>query len=141
MMRLFVIAVSFLMGITCFAQADSVSLKQAIAQLDKALVAKDDAALSSLLDKKLSYGHSNGWVQTKSDIKNDFASGKLVYRRLESSGFRIELIGKEWAVVRMETQAAGALNGNDFEMKMHVLQVWKMESKGWQLITRQSVRL
>lgn len=140
-MRFVVITICLLLSASCLAQADSVSLKQAIAQLDKALVAKDDGALSTLLDKKLSYGHSNGWVQTKSDIKNDFASGKLVYRKLESSGFRIEWIGKEWAVVRMETQAAGALNGNDFEMKMHVLQVWKMESKGWQLITRQSVRL
>ena len=58
-----------------FAQIDSVSLKQAMSDLDKALVTKDEKALLQLLHADVSYGHSNGWVQNKTDIINDLRSG------------------------------------------------------------------
>ena len=45
-----------------FAQADSIGLKKAMQQLDKALFQTDEMALTSLLHKDLSFVHSNGWI-------------------------------------------------------------------------------
>jgi len=43
-------------------QADSVSLKEAMSNLDQALIRKDEKALVQLLHNDVSYGQPNDWV-------------------------------------------------------------------------------
>ena len=128
--------------IIAVAQVDSVSLKEAMTNLDKALINKDEAALAQLLHDDVSYGHSNGWVQNKTDIINDLKSGKLAYTNIENESAMIVAINKQWATVRTNTNAEGkAPNGNAFQMKLHILEVWLKTKTGWQLIARQSTKL
>ena len=102
----------FFTSAIAFAQVDSVSLKEAMSNLDKALINKDQKALVQLLHQDVSYGHSNGWVQNN-----------------------------KWATVRINTNAEGKGNGNSFQFKLHVLQVWLKAKSGWQLLARQSTKL
>src|SRR5262245_9356103 len=88
-----------------FAQVDSAGLKDAMKRLDKALLQKDDAVLKSVLYKDVSYGHSNGWIQSRSDILNDFKSGKLVYNIIENNSSAIVNISKKYATVKTNTNA------------------------------------
>jgi len=124
-----------------FAQIDSVGLKNAIQQLDKALLQKDETVLKSVLHKDLSYGHSNGWIQSKSDILNDFTSGKLTYSKIENNSSTIIVINKEYATVKTNTNAEGVVNGTAFKLTLHIMQFWIKTKKGWQLIARQSAKL
>jgi len=124
-----------------FAQIDSVGLKNAMQQLDKALLQKDETVLKSVLHKDLSYGHSNGWIQSKSDILNDFTSGKLTYSKIENNSSAIIIINKEYATVKTNTNAEGVVNGTAFKLTLHIMQFWIKTKKGWQLITRQSTKL
>ena len=124
-----------------FAQIDSIGLKNAMQQLDKALLQKNETVLKSVLHKDLSYGHSNGWIQSKSDILNDFASGKLTYSKIENNSSAIIVITKEYATVKTDTNAEGAVNGTAFNLKLHIMQFWIKTKKGWQLIARQSTKL
>ena len=124
-----------------FAQIDSVGLKNAMQQLDKALLQKDETVLKSVLHKDLSYGHSNGWIQSKSDILNDFTSGKLTYSKIENNSSTIIVINKEYATVKTNTNAEGAVNGTVFKLTLHIMQFWIKTKKGWQLIARQSAKL
>ena len=124
-----------------FAQIDSVGLKNAMQQLDKALLQKDETVLKSVLHKDLSYGHSNGWIQSKSDILNDFASGKLTCSKIENNSSAIIVINKDYATVKTNTNAEGAVNGTAFNLKLHIMQFWIKTKKGWQLIARQSTKL
>ena len=124
-----------------FAQIDSVGLKNAIQQLDKALLQKDETVLKSVLHKDLSYGHSNGWIQSKSDILNDFTSGKLTYSKIENNSSAIIVINKEYATVKTNTNAEGVVNGTAFKLTLHIMQFWIKTKKGWQLIARQSAKL
>jgi hypothetical protein len=128
-------------GFAVFSQADSLALKNRMQLLDKALIEKDSTALLSVLHKNVSYGHSNGWVQTRSDVLNDFKSEKLIYSKIENSAARIVAINKKQAIVRTSTHAEGLLNKNPFNLDMHVLQVWIKTKRGWQLMARQSVKL
>lgn len=123
------------------AQSDSSQLLKNVVALDKALLAKDSSQLALLLDKHLSYGHSNGWVQSKSDIWADFVSGKLSYTTLQSSDIKLLNQEKEGATLVLKLQVAGLLNGKEFSMNLHVMQVWKKDKKGWQLLARQSAKL
>ena len=124
-----------------FAQIDSVGLKNAMQQLDKALLQKDENVLKSVLHKDLNYGHSNGWIQSKSDILNDFTSGKLTYNKIENNSSAIIVITKEYATVKTNTNAEGAVNGTAFKLTLHIMQFWIKTKKGWQLIARQSAKL
>ena len=124
-----------------FAQIDSVGLKNAMQQLDKALLQKDETILNSVLHKDLSYGHSNGWIQSKSDILNDFTSGKLTYSKIENNSSAIIIINKEYATVKTNTNAEGVVNGTEFKLTLHIMQFWIKTKKGWQLIARQSAKL
>lgn len=141
MKHLFTICLLFVAAIS-FAQVDSVSLKQAMSDLDKALVTKDEKALVQLLHPEVSYGHSNGWVQNKMDIINDLKSGKLIYDKIENTSVTIVAINSDWATVRINSNATGRSGtGPTFDLKLHVLQIWLKTKNGWQLLARQGTKL
>jgi len=123
-----------------FAQIDSIGLKKAMQQLDKALLQKDETVLRSVLHDDLSFGHSNGWIQSKNDILSDFASGKLTYNKFENNSSSIVKISKEYATVKTNTNAEGEVNGTAFKLTLHIMQFWIKTKKGWQLIARQSAK-
>ena len=123
-----------------FAQIDSAGLKQVMQQLDNALLQKDEKILKTVLHKDASYGHSNGWIQSKNDILNDFTSGKLVYNRIENNSSAIVSISTKYATVKTNTNAEGVVNGTAFKLTLHIMQFWVKTKKGWQLIARQSAK-
>ena len=124
-----------------FAQIDSIGLKNAMVELDKALLQKEEAVLKLVLHGDLSFGHSNGWIQSKSDILNDFASGKVTYNKIENNSSAIVKISKKYATVKTNTNAEGMVNGTAFKLSLHIMQFWVKTKKGWQLIARQSAKL
>ena len=130
----------FLLAKSSFAQIDSIGLKNAMQQLDKALLEKDETVLRSVLHKEVSYGHSNGWIQGKNDILNDFTSGKLAYNKIENNSSAIITISKKYATVKTNTNAEGMVNNTAFKLTLHIMQFWIKTKKGWQLIARQSAK-
>ena len=140
-MRFFITILLFFISLIVIAQFDSIGLKEAIRKLDRALIEKDSLVLAAILHKDVSYGHSNGWVQTKEDLWNDFVSGKLKYKKIENSSMTITAINNDWATVRTNTSAEGTVNDKGFNLTLHVLQVWMKTNNGWQLMARQSAKL
>ena len=76
MKRLSVFAL-LLFGVTVFSQSKQ---EQEVIQLSHAkfkwLVQKKVDSLKIVLDERLTYIHSNGWVQTKRELIDDLLSGK-----------------------------------------------------------------
>jgi hypothetical protein len=140
-MRIFLVLLFSVLLQTTSAQDDSLALRDAIVKLDQALLKQDSAALDQLLDGKLSFGHSNGWVQTKQDVWNDLKDGRLEYLGLATEEVKILQMGKELATVTMKVQAKGKLKENEFDLRLTVMQVWKKDKKGWQLFARQSAKI
>jgi Domain of unknown function (DUF4440) len=141
-MKLTLAILFFLAGLVSVAQVDSVSLKEAMANLDKALIDKDEKVLVQLVHNDASYGHSNGWVQSKNDIINDLKTGKMVYDKIENTSVTLVAISKNWATVRTITNVQGrTATTPSFDLKLHVLQLWLKTKNGWQLLARQSTKL
>ena len=122
------------------ANGQTVFLKEAVVKLDRALIKKDTIVLKQLLHKDLSYGHSNGWIESKEDVIKDLVSGKLSYEKIETKDHVWEA-GKEWATVRSTMELKYKMDGKEGELRLHVLQVWLKTNKGWQLLARQSTKL
>lgn len=64
-------------------QPDLKELDKAIAAFDKALMNRDSVALGKLMNGGLTYGHSNGWIQTKEEVIADLYNGKLTYKEID----------------------------------------------------------
>lgn len=138
-MRFVIVTILLLISSLVIGQ-DTVGLKKATTALNEALLKKDAAVLKVLLHDDLSYGHSNGWLQSKEDVMADFVSGKIEYKKIEA-GAESFTITKEAVAVRSITKVDGVVNGTAFSMSLQVLQVWKRIKKNWVLIARQSVKV
>jgi len=137
-MKVWIAIIVLLISSVSFGQTSF--LKDAVSKLDKALIEKDTATLKQLLHKNLTYGHSNGWVETKDDVVKDLSSGKLVYYTIKSDSIAWKT-DANWASMRSKTKVEVSVNNNRTELNLHVLQVWLKTNKGWQLIARQSTKL
>ena len=115
-------------------------LKAAVAKLDKALIAKDTNVLKQLLHKDVTYGHSNGWVETKADMITDLVTGKLAYNKIEIKNVKW-IVNNNVATMRNSSDINFELDGKPGELHLHVVQVWLKTNKGWQLLTRQSTKI
>ncbi|HUS01820.1 MAG TPA: nuclear transport factor 2 family protein [Chitinophagaceae bacterium] len=120
--------------------AQSSFLKEAAAKLDKALIAKDTFVLKQLLHKDITWGHSNGWVQTKADIIKDLFSGKFSYIRIDSKDSKWIVVNNV-ATMRNSSDISYELDGKPGELHLHVVLVWLKTNKGWQLLTRQGTKI
>ena len=107
-------------------------------QLHLALVANDNH-LPSLLDKYLSYGHSNGMVETKEDLLQNLASGKMKYFDIKEDS--VTSSGDlELANIRYKGAFSVLFEGKQITINLKVLEVWRKEGDQWLLFSRQAIR-
>jgi len=111
--------------------------REVIQQLEderyEAMLGKDIATLTRLLDERLVYMHSSGVSDSKESYVNGLRSGLWNYRKIERSDVRIEVQGD---IALVFAKLAIELISNDklraFEAR--ALAVWYRKRDGWQLI-------
>jgi len=141
-MRFVVTIVLFFTASVALAQSDSVAVKESVARLENALIAKNYPEIEALLYADVNFGHSTGWIQSRQEVISDCKSGKLAYQKIERNNLYVAAIGKDWATVRYSGVAEGLNAGKEFKIALHVLQVWVKNNKGkWQLAARQATKL
>jgi len=138
-MKLIFIAIFVSISSLVVAQ-DTVQLKKVTELFNNALLTKDTNLIKQLVHKQISYGHSNGWFQTKQDLITDFATGKIEYKKIEE-GEKSFTKTNQAIAVRNISKVEGVVNGYVFSMSLQVLQIWKKVKKNWILIARQSVKV
>src|SRR5581483_9190347 len=65
--------------------SDVAAVNEAVAALAKAMVAGDRAQMAALTAEQLSYGHSNGLVETKAQFIENIAGGHNTFSRIDLS--------------------------------------------------------
>ncbi len=141
-MKSLVIILFFAMGSWSFGQASDVeiTIREQIQKFEKALIQKDIEQISELLDKNLSMGHSNGWLETKESLMSDLVEAKINYEKIESAGpINFTYKSDDLIVTRRDLDVYGILNNVSFTVKLNILEVWKLNGQQWQLLARQSV--
>jgi hypothetical protein len=140
-MKKLLIFILLFAGFCSFAQKhDMKSLVLVVDKLDKALINKDSVGLKKILHANLSYGHSNGWVESKRDVIDDLFNGKLSYKQISHKDDQVN-IDVNTASVRMVADVDVIFNEKPMQLKLHVLQVWVWNHKHWELFARQSVKI
>lgn len=121
------------------AQTEEEKLATTLKEFHQALVNKNTVSINQQTDKALSYGHSNGWVETKADVIKDLETGYLVYHSYKEDSLNIMINGPV-ANVRFVADINATLNGNNNTIHLKVLEVWVKKGKRWLLFARQAVR-
>jgi hypothetical protein len=121
------------------AQTEEEKLTTALKEFHQALVNKNTTSINQQTDKALSYGHSNGWVETKTDVIKDLETGYIVYHSYKEDSLKIT-INESVANARFVADISATMNGNDTNVHLKVLEVWVRKGKRWILFARQAVR-
>lgn len=135
-----VLAIFFLFIALCSnAQTDEAKLTNTLREFHQALVNKNMASINQQTDKALSYGHSNGWVETKADMIKDLETGYIVYHSYQEDSFNIVMNGN-MANARFVADVNATMKGNTATFHLKVLEVWVKKGKRWVLFARQAVK-
>jgi hypothetical protein len=124
------------------AQTDEQKVLERVKQLNDAIFAnKDSAALEGLLADKVTYGHSSGKIENRSEMIHGAITSPGTYSNfmMDSASVFFE---NNTAVVRHVLKATSIdKEGKQSPLHLGVLQVWVMQNKQWKLMARQAVKL
>jgi len=111
-----------------------------VERLRNAMISANRAELDGLAAEILSYGHSNGNVETKAEFVENIASGKSDFVSVELTEQRIS-VSQDTAIVRHTFDAQTNDGGKPNTIKLKILLVWQKQNNELKLIARQAVRL
>lgn len=97
-------------------------------------------SLEALLDERVEYIHSNGWVQTRADVLNDMKSGKLVYQRVTIKEASARRYGQAAVVTGLGT-FEGVNSGTPFKLDLRYTEVYVRSGNRWKLVSRHANRM
>lgn len=97
-------------------------------------------SLAWLLDARVEYTHSNGWVQTREEVLNDMKSRKLVYQQVVIKSAAARAYGNTVVVTGLGT-FAGVNSGTAFTLDLRYTEVYVREDGRWKLVSRHSNRM
>jgi ketosteroid isomerase-like protein len=131
------------MGLSGVARAesdDAAAVKGALEALRQAMLAGDKVKLVSLTADQLSYGHSSGKLETKTEFIDVIANKKTVYKMLEFTEIVVTVVGTT-AILRHNWNGISVSDGKENVSKIGVLQAWTKVGQDWKLLGRQAFKI
>ena len=97
-------------------------------------------SLEAVLDDRLKFIHSTGWIQTKQELLTDVKSGKLNYQSIEVSDMEVRVYGPA-AIVTGKGTFSGTNTGEPFVVKLLFTEVYILKNKNWLLASRHANKM
>lgn len=121
-------------------QQTKMKIMMKMMNLKNALLSKDSIALTSLLANDVTYGHTNGLIQTKQQIIRSVMSGDQDYKKIDPINMDIRVFDNT-AIVTMSSIVNMNYQNKPLDFKMYVTLVWINDQGEWKLEARQSVKI
>lgn len=119
---------------------EEIKVANAVEQLRNAMVDADSIMLDKLTLAKLSYGHSGGHIDDKTEFVQKIISGKSDFVTLEFPDQTIS-ISKNIAIVRHKFNAVTNDSGKPGEVHLAVMLIWQKQHGDWKLLARQAIKI
>jgi hypothetical protein len=134
-------ASSLLYDIAALAEpAEEASVDQAVEALRQAILEKDKARLEQVTAAQLSYGHSDGRVQTKPEFIDGVMTRKATIKSLTFPDLKVGLAG-DAAIARHMYVSESEADGRTTSTRLGILEVWQKQNGAWKLLARQGYKL
>jgi len=122
------------------AAADEAAVTESVEILRKALLEADNGKLEQVASGQISYGHSDGRVETKEQFIKGVMTRKQVVKSLAFPELKVAVVG-DAAIARHIYLAESELEGKPTTTRIGALQVWQKQNGSWKLLARQGFRL
>jgi ketosteroid isomerase-like protein len=120
--------------------AEEAAVDKAVEALRKALLEKGKGELEKITAEQVSYGHSDGRVQTKAQFIDGVMTRKAIVKSLSFPELTITVAG-DAAIARHLYESESETDGKPASVKIDVLQVWQKQGGNWKLLARQGFKL
>ncbi len=120
--------------------SDEAVVAESVEVLRKAILEADRSKLEQVASTQISYGHSDGRVETKEQFIHGVMTRKQVVKSLTFPELKVSVVGNA-AIARHIFLAESELEGKATTTKLGALQVWQKQDGGWKLLARQGFRL
>ena len=132
--------------VMCFVYGASAQSKQqaevakAVEQLRLAMISGQKADLDAIAADSLSYGHSSGKVQNKTEFMESFITKASVFVSITLTDQTIKVVGNT-AIVRHKLSAQTADGGKPGSVNLGIVLVFVKQKGAWKLLVRQAFKL
>ena len=130
-----------LLGSSAGAQtAEESAVAESVEILRKGIFEADRAKLAQVASDHISYGHSDGRVETKDQLINGVMNRKQTVKSLNFPELKVTVVGNS-AIARHIYLSDSELDGKATTTRIGALQVWQKQDGAWKLLARQGFRL
>jgi ketosteroid isomerase-like protein len=120
--------------------SDESGVAKAVEAFRNAALKADRSQFEALTADQLSYGHSAGRVENKTQFIDNATSGQSRWKFITLTDQTINIVGTT-AIVRHTFTGESERDGKTNPVKLGVLTVWQKQDGNWKLLARQAVRL
>ena len=106
----------------------------------KAMIDVDMETLEASLAEDLTYSHTTGWTETKSEFLLTVESGKINYMAVTPRDVAVRIYG-DVAVITGLSDMQGTVGDRELSFTIRFLDVSRRVGDSWQLVAWQSVRI
>src|ERR1700738_2994054 len=110
--------------------ADATAVDKAVEALRKALLEQDKARLEQLAADQLSYGHSDGRVESKAKLIEGVMTRKAIVKSISFPELTVAVVG-DAAIARHLWESESETDGKPASVRIGVLQVWQKQDGNW----------
>jgi hypothetical protein len=97
-------------------------------------------SLNSILDDRLQYVHSNGWIENKKEVITDIKSGKLKMNNVAVTEASARVY-KGFVIVNGKGNFSVVMDGKPIDLQLIYTEVYAKRQNGWLLVSRHANRL
>ena len=105
------------------------------------MIHKKYDSLHLVLDPQIRFIHSNGWIQSKTEMIDDLKSGKLNYTTINISESNAKLYNNTVVVIGKGTFKGLMPDKSEFNINLLYTEVYVKIKKQWRLVSRQATKI
>jgi len=108
--------------------------------LRQAMISGDKSSLENLAADELSYGHSSGKIEGKTEFVDAIVSGASKFRTIIVSDQTVKITDNT-AIVRQKLAGETGTVEKPGTLNLAVLLIWQKQKGQWKLLARQATKL
>ena len=105
------------------------------------MITKKYDSLDLILDSQIKFIHSNGWIQSKTEMIDDLKSGKLNYTAITIEESSAQLYNQTVVVIGKGTFKGLMPDKSEFNIHLLYTEVYVKTKKQWRLVSRQATKI